>query len=104
MRYLFLLTFLCVLSAASRAEPDMLVSQTELAESQDAPAIFLPKAVPEKDAPRVEIVTPSVAARLKSPIQVQAAFVSTCRQRYAPTLSKFCMALSRSILPSAYSR
>lgn len=77
MRYLFLLTFLCVLSTASSAEPDMLVSQTELAESQDAPAIFLPKAVPEKDAPRVEILTPTVAARLKSPIQVQAAFVST---------------------------
>jgi len=55
----------------------MLVSQTEFAESQNAPAMFSAKAVPEKDAPRVDIVTPSVAARLKSPIEVKAAFVST---------------------------
>jgi hypothetical protein len=77
MKNLFVTFVALMASAICSAETNMLVSQAEVAESLAAPVIFSTKAVPEKDAPRVEIVSPSVSVRLKSPIQVQAGFVST---------------------------
>jgi len=77
MRNLFMTFLAVVASAICSAQTTMLISEAEVAESQAAPAMFSTKAVPEKDAPRMEIVTPIVSARLKSPIQVQAGFVTT---------------------------
>jgi hypothetical protein len=78
MKNLFVTISAVMASAVCSAQTTMLISEAEVAESQAAaPAMFSPKAVPEKDAPRMEIVTPMVSARLKSPIQVQAGFVTT---------------------------
>jgi len=77
MKSLFMAFSAVVVSAICSAQTTMLISEAEVAESQAAPAMFSAKAVPEKDAPRMEIVTPMVSARLKSPIQVQAGFVTT---------------------------
>ena len=77
MKNLFTTLVALMTSAICSADTNMLVSHAEVAESLAAPVILSTKAVPEKDAPRVEIVSPSVSVRLKSPIQVQAGFVST---------------------------
>jgi len=70
MRNLWIIFATLVASTICCAEPAMLISEAEFAECQAAPPAFVTKAVPEKDAPRVEIMSPSVSARLKSHIQV----------------------------------
>ena len=77
MRNLYLTFAALLLSAVCSAEPTLLITEAEAAEAQAAPVLFSAKAVPEKDAPRMEIVSPTVSTRLKSPIQVQAGFVTT---------------------------
>lgn len=88
MRNLWITCAALVASTLCCAESAMLISDAEFAESQAAPLMFSTKAIPEKDAPRVEIMMPTVSARLKSPIQVQAAFVTTAPATVRPETFK----------------
>ena len=70
-----LLIFACTLSA--HAAPPMLVSPQEMADSEKAPQSLTAKFVPDKDAPRIEVIAPNLTAPVTSPTAVQLLFEAT---------------------------
>ena len=65
----------CTLSAYA-AQP-MLVSEQEMADSDKAPASLTAKFVPDKDAPRIEVIAPNLTVPVTSPTPVQLIFEAT---------------------------
>jgi hypothetical protein len=69
--YFFLLTMSALTAYAT---PQILVTSQELAASENAPAFFQPKSVPEKDAPKIDVTVPDLTQSLASPMPIQLNF------------------------------
>ena len=54
----------------------LLVTPQEMTASNEAPASFTAKFAPEKDAPKIELTAPNIAAPLASPTPIQLVFAS----------------------------
>ncbi len=77
MKHITALLTLFACTFAAQAAPLMLVTQQEAIASNNAPPTFTPKFVPEKDAPRIEVAAPNLAAPLTSPMPIQMNFAAT---------------------------
>ena len=71
-----------------KAAPVVLVTQQEMAASNNAPVTFTAKFLPEKDAPKIEVAAPNLAAPLASPTPIQLNFAATSPATVKPDTFK----------------
>ena len=79
--------FSCIASFAfltHAAQPLMLVTVDEMIESNKAPPLFTAKAIPEKDAPVIQIINPKIASTVSSPTPVEIKFQSADQSTVKP--------------------
>ena len=61
----------------AHATQPMLVSPQEMADSEKAPQSLTARVIPDKDAPRIEVIAPVLTAPVTSPTPVQLSFEAT---------------------------
>lgn len=88
MKHITSFLILAAFSLSSQAVPVMLVTPQEMAASNNAPPPFTPKFVPEKDAPKIEVTAPNLAAPLASPTPIQLNFAATSPATVKPETFK----------------
>jgi hypothetical protein len=81
--------FMLAISAlTAHATTQILVTSQEFAASENAPAIFQPKFVPEKDAPKIDVAVPDLAKSLVSPMPIQLNFYAVSPATIKPSSFK----------------
>ncbi len=76
MKHVTAFLTLCVCMFSAQAAPLMLVSSQEMEASNSASPPFTPKFAPERDAPKIEVAAPNLAAPLTSPTPIQLNFAA----------------------------
>ena len=79
---------LAAFSLSAHAGPVMLVTQQEMLDSLHAPPQYTPKFVPEKDAPKIDVAAPNLAAPVASPTPIQLNFAATAPATIKPETFK----------------
>jgi hypothetical protein len=72
--YLFSLSLLSFCASASQLL--MLVTEEEMVASNKSPPKFIAKAIPEKDAPSIQVINPKISSTVTSPTPVEIKFLT----------------------------
>lgn len=77
MKTFLTVALLCATCSATLAQQIVLVTEEEARASQAAPPMLVPRVVPVKDAPIIEIVRPDLQTAIRSPTAIEVRFKPT---------------------------